>query len=90
MQNYRQNFVNRAANFLYWNFWTLNRESRKDLFYAIREYVLDELFVSVVSLVLFYNTFDEWFIRQIRAAETFDACELPIDHQMCRTNQRRY
>lgn len=75
---FEMSFVNWAANFLRWNFETLNEKSRKDFFAALKEYMLDEFCFLDYEQSIFYNVLDYWFIRRIYECKFYEECEVPI------------
>lgn len=78
-ENYKKSFINWAADFLYWNFWTLNENSREKLFYALKEYILYEFKLLQFKHDDFYNPFFYWFVHTINKSNTYQECEIPVD-----------
>ncbi len=77
--DFEKSFINWTANFLYWNFWTLNENSRKEFFLALKENILDEFNLLKYEKDFFYNVFDYWFIHKVYESEVYKESNIPID-----------
>ena len=77
--DYEKSFINWAPDFLYWNYWSLNEENRKKLFYALKQNILEEFGLLQYRADLFYNHFYYWFIHEIDKSDTYSACKIPVN-----------
>ncbi len=76
---FERSFINWAADFFYWNFWTLNENSRKKLWIALKESLLDKFQFLKYEKKFFYNAFDYWFIHKIYESKIYEQSNIPID-----------
>lgn len=76
---FEKSFINWAANFFYWNFWTLNENSRKRFWTILKESMLDEFHFLKYEKNFFNNMFDYWFIHKIYESEVYEESNIPID-----------
>lgn len=77
-EKYELSFKNWSTNFLYWNYWTLSERSRENLFYALKEYMLNELELFKCKRNEFYNPFYFWFIQRICKTDRYRNAGIPI------------
>lgn len=92
--NYEKSFVNWAADFLYWNYQTLNETSREQFYLMLREQVLDELELSKYDQSCFDNRFYYCFIQKVMECKDPKQCGLPLYENekyrlIYQTNRRR-
>lgn len=76
---FEKSFMNWAADFLYWNYWSLNEKSRKKMFLSLKQYMLGGLGLLHYGKNEFYNDFYYWFIREIDRSDTYLECRVPTD-----------
>lgn len=62
---YERSYLNWTAEFLYWNFQTLNAKNRGLLAEAMRPFLQSDLNITQFAKEYFYNTFSWWFINCI-------------------------
>lgn len=74
---YKKSFINWAGDFLYWNYCTLNEECRKDLFCAMKDYIIDEL--GLYHEEMYFNPFYYWYIDKIKKSTRYYKGILPVD-----------
>lgn len=78
---YEKSFVNWACDFLYWNYQTLDEESRAYFFVALQEEIFDELDIKKYGEAYFDNRFSYFFIQRVAEAKKFERCGLPISER---------
>ena len=62
---YEKSYINWSADFLYWNYQTLNDVNREKLAASMREFFLFDLMIEQYEKEYFYNAFSWWFVRCI-------------------------
>lgn len=75
---YKKSFINWAADFLYWNYWSLNGKNREKLFYLLKDNVLKDLEILGYARTEFYNDFYYWFAHGIDKCDTYEDCRIPV------------
>lgn len=75
---YEQSFHNWACEFLYWNYQTLDEANRKEMFYLLREFILDDLNLHISHGQDFFNAFHKYFIDRISTCQEYESANLPI------------
>ncbi|MCM1087822.1 MAG: glycosyltransferase [Muribaculaceae bacterium] len=62
---FERSYVNWTAEFLYWNYQTLNDSNRRSLAQKAREFFADELSVMKYGREYYYDAFSYWFVECI-------------------------
>lgn len=91
---YEKSFINWASDFLYWNYRTLNQETRELLFYALKQYMFEELNLLKYVKEEFYNPFYFWFIHTVYESDSYSNCTIPVSEtdmwiSMLNQNERK-
>lgn len=75
---YERSFVNWAANYIYWDYSTLNESNRQKLYYSLKEHALKELGLFKYKIVDFYNPFYFWFFHVIHNVNNYSEADIPV------------
>jgi glycosyltransferase involved in cell wall biosynthesis len=63
MYLYESSFINWSCEFLYWNYQTINKESRTPFFNELKKYFIEEIDITKYEIDYYYNSFFYQFIQ---------------------------
>jgi glycosyltransferase involved in cell wall biosynthesis len=65
MKLYESSFINWTCDFLYWNYQTINKESRTPFFNELQKYIQEEIDITKYEIDYYYNSFSFKFIQYV-------------------------
>ena len=77
---FERSYMNWAADFLYWNYRTLNEENRKQLACKMRYFFSEICTIGQYEVPVFYNAFSQWFVERIVSGNESD---IPLTEGGC-------
>lgn len=77
-ETYEKSYINWAANYIYWDYSTLNESNRQKMYYSLRELALKELGLLKYKIDDFYNPFYFWFFHVIHDVDNYFEANIPV------------